>query len=303
MDIANLQTFIAIAESGSFSLAAERLHLTQPAISKRVAALEQALGSPLFDRVGRRNVLTEAGQALLPNARRVLEALEDGRRAVANLSGTVAGRLSIGTSHHIGLHRLPSVLRRFHDHYPAVELDIRFMDSEQASRSVEAGELELAVVTLPLEPAASLATQRIWPDPLAVVCSKGHPLARLTRTGVRALATHPAVLPSRGTYTRQMVENALAPLGLELKVDLSTNYLETIRMLVGVGLGWSVLPAIMVDSDLVTLEVPELRIERQLGLVRHRARTLSNAAAAFVSVLGSAERMGKAERAHHRPSG
>lgn len=283
MDIANLQTFIAIAENGSFSLAAERLHLTQPAVSKRMAALEHELGVALFDRIGRRVVLTEAGQALLPSARRAIESVEDGRRAVTNLSGNIGGSLSIGTSHHVGLHRLPPVLRRFHARYPHVQLDIRFMDSEQACHAVETGELELAVVTLPLTPADNLTTRRIWPDPLLPVCSPDHPLAAMGPIGVERLAEFPAVLPSEGTYTRQTVANALP--ALELRIELATNYLETLRMLVSVGLGWSVLPATMLDSDLVAIDVPELKLERQLGLVRHRARTLSNAAAAFTAEL------------------
>ncbi|WP_303903714.1 LysR family transcriptional regulator [Thiohalomonas denitrificans] len=285
MDIPNLQAFLAVSDAESFSRAATRLHLTQPAVSKRVAALEEEMGAALFDRVGHHIVLTEAGRALLPNARKVLEAVENGRRAVLKLSGTVAGRLSIGTSHHIGLHRLPPALRRFLTRYPGVKLDLRFMDSEQACRAVETGELELAVVTLPPAPAPGLLARTIWDDPLAIVASREHPLTTVPTPTPSDLTVHPAVLPARGTYTRQTVERALLPLGLELNVELSTNYLETIRMLVSVGLGWSVLPATMIGSDLATIAIPELQLERQLGLVCHRARTLSNAASAFAAEL------------------
>src|SRR2546426_1778475 len=107
MDTQALAAFIAVAESASFSRAGEALHLSQPAVSKRIAALEEQLRSPLFDRVGRRIGLTDAGRALLPYAKRVLQDIEDGRRALSHLSDKVSGRLSIGTSHHIGLHRLP----------------------------------------------------------------------------------------------------------------------------------------------------------------------------------------------------
>lgn len=107
MDLASLNAFIAIAEVGSFSRAGDRLHLTQPAISKRIASLEQQLGVRLFDRLGREVNLTEAGRALLPRAYQFLDVLEDTRRALTNLSGDVTGRLTLATSHHIGLHRLP----------------------------------------------------------------------------------------------------------------------------------------------------------------------------------------------------
>ncbi|WP_163014523.1 LysR family transcriptional regulator, partial [Pseudomonas viridiflava] len=108
---ANLNAFIAIAEIGSFSGAGERLHLTQPAISKRIAGLEQQLNVRLFDRLGREVSLTEAGRALLPRAYQILNVLDDTRRDLTNLTGEISGRLTLATSHHIGLHRLPPVLR------------------------------------------------------------------------------------------------------------------------------------------------------------------------------------------------
>src|SRR5690606_18373415 len=148
MDLANLSAFIAIAEAGSFSEAAERLHLTQPAVSKRIAGLEQQLGVRLFDRLGREVSLTEAGRALLPRARQVLNVLDDTRRALSNLNGDVGGRLTLATSHHIGLHRLPPLLRAFTRTHPQVALDIRFLDSEVAYEEVLHGRTELAVITL-----------------------------------------------------------------------------------------------------------------------------------------------------------
>ena len=102
-----------VAETGSFSLAAEKLHLTQPAVSKRVALLEEQLGTGLLDRIGRNISLTEAGQALLPHALAVQRELDAAQQSVRDLSGAVAGRLRIATSHHIGLHRLPPVLSAF----------------------------------------------------------------------------------------------------------------------------------------------------------------------------------------------
>lgn len=113
MDLANLSAFVAIAGHGSFSSAAEALHLTQPAVSKRIALLEAQLSARLFDRLGRQVVLTEAGLALLPRAQRILAELDDTRRVLEHLGAAVGGRLSLATSHHVGLHRLPALLRRF----------------------------------------------------------------------------------------------------------------------------------------------------------------------------------------------
>src|SRR3546814_885791 len=149
MDTQALAAFTEIADSGSFTQAALALHLSQPAISKRITTLEQQIGQSLFDRIGRRVRLTDAGRALLPYARKALQDIEDGRRALSQLHDQIGGRLSIGTSHHIGLHRLPPVLRSFTQRYPEVDLDIHFMDSEIACEGVLAGKLELGIVTLP----------------------------------------------------------------------------------------------------------------------------------------------------------
>jgi DNA-binding transcriptional LysR family regulator len=285
MDIAALKAFIAVADAGSFSLAAEHLFLTQPAISKRVSALESELQARLFDRIGRRVTLTEAGDTLLPRARNILLELEDSVRTLSNLSGAVRGTLRFATSHHIGLHRLPPVLKQFVRRYPQVRLDVRFMDSEEACHAVELGELELAIVTLPPSPAPALHVEKVWDDPLTVVVSEEHPLATRVRPGLSDLAAHPAVLPAPNTYTRQIAEQAFAALNLKLDVALSINYLETIKMLVSVGIGWGLLPVTMTDDQVRALAIKALDLKRSLGTVYHRDRTLSNAARTLSDML------------------
>jgi DNA-binding transcriptional LysR family regulator len=285
MEIAALKAFIAVAETGSFSLAAGQLFLTQPAISKRISALETELEARLFDRIGRSVILTEAGRALLPRARRILLELEDSARAIASLSNEVRGTLRFGTSHHIGLHRLPPVLKQFTRKYPQVRLDIQFMDSEAACRAVEQGELEIGIVTLPPMPSAALSILAIWPDPLEVAVSREHPLAERREPRLRDLVQYPAILPAPTTFTRQIVERAFRGLGLELNVALSTNYLETIGMLVSVGMGWSLLPVTMLDGQIQSLRLPGLALQRTLGVVHHRERTLSNAARTLIGLL------------------
>lgn len=283
MDINALKAFLAVAESTSFSIAAEQLHLTQPAVSKRVASLETELNTRLFDRISRKISLTEAGRQLLPRARHMLYELEDIRRSISNLTGEVGGRLTMGTSHHIGLRRLPPALKRYSRHYPEVQLDIRFMDSETACSAVLQGDLELAIVTLPTEPIANLTTQPIWHDPLLFVVSREHPLAAQKQVTLPDLVAHQAVLVAQGTYTQRILEHALRPFGVGLKIGMATNYFETLKMMVSIGLGWSLLPETMThDPELKVLEIPELRLSRTLGAVTHTNRSLSNAAQAMV---------------------
>ena len=282
-----MHAFIAVAQNASFSQAAQHLHLTQPAVSKRIATLEQRLDVRLFDRLGRQVKLTEAGRTLLPRAKQILQELSDCRRALSNLAGRVSGRLIIATSHHIGLHRLPPLLRNYVEQFPQVQLDLRFTDSELACEMVAHGEAELAIVTLPPQADSLLICQPVWDDPLVVMVNSGHPLADQHTIQAQQLAHYPVILPGEITFTRRLVDDFFKRYEIDLKVAFSTNYLETIKMMVSVGLGWSVLPATMHDASLISLQVEPFNVSRTLGTVHHSGRTLSNAAQAMFQLLGA----------------
>lgn len=293
MDTALWRAFVEVARCKSFSQAAQALHITQPAISKRISQLEAQLDTPLFDRVGRHISLTETGLALLPRVSDWLHELDDMQRHARDVATSaqapLSGTLLLGTSHHIGLHRLPPSLRAFSHAHPAVKLDIRFIDSEQAYEAVRSGELELGIVTLPPTPDPRLVSEVIWPDPLCIVAAANHPLTlQAASEGAIAaadLALHEAILPASNTFTRQITEAMLAREGLQLQVSLETNYLETLKMMVSIGLGWSVLPANLCDDDVVAIAVRKVALSRELGVVYHPKRALSRAARAMLDLL------------------
>ena len=284
MELEQLKAFVAIADHGSFSAAAQALFLTQPAVSKRLAALEEEWEVKLFDRVGRQARLSSAGSSLLPKARELLLQAQDLKHLASHLQQQVRGPLLLGTSHHIGLHRLPPLLKRYRSQYPEVALDIRFLDSEAGCRAVEKGELELAVVTLPPQTSPRLRSRLLWHDPLLFVASREHPLAGQKHISLPELVRFPAVLPAGTTFTRGILEQALNAQQCYIRVSMSTNYMETLKMLADINLGWSLLPATMVDDSLCVLDLP-LSLERQLGIVTHRKRSLSNPARALLELL------------------
>ncbi|MFK0569945.1 LysR family transcriptional regulator [Endozoicomonas sp.] len=289
MDTTNLITFLAIVDTGSFSEAGEKLFLTQPAVSKRIASLEEQLGTPVFDRVSRQVILNEAGKALLPRARQMLELVHDTKLEIINLSGEVKGPLSIATSHHIGLRRLPNILKTFTNTFPEVKLDIRFVDSEASYEMLIRGEIELGIITLSPEIQPNIQSKKLWHDPLNFMTAKDHPLTKLKSVTTEQLSQYQAVLPSRNTFTFQVVKNLFDQEGLKLQTAMSTNYLETLRMLAAIGLAWTILPLTMQDDDLRILNVKLKGIQtspsRQLGYILHPKRTLSNAAKAFIKQL------------------
>ncbi len=285
MDMNNIRAFVAVAEKKSFSAAAEELYVTQPAISKRVANLENSLCIKLFDRISKHIVLTEAGKIILPKCRLILDTVNDATTVIHNLTGEVTGNLSIGTSHHIGLHHIPPVLRHYVQQYPKVELDLHFLSSEQVCDKITTGEIELGIITLPTQTPEHLITNPLWHDPMQLVVSKQHPLAQLTKCNFEKLMAFNAILPERGTYTYTMIATALEKHGAKLRSKISTNYLETIKMMVSVGLGWSILPETLIDKDLRVIRLPNVSFSRTLGTVQHKQRTLSNAAMAMISLL------------------
>jgi len=291
LDTLALESFVAVADEASFSRAAERLFVTQPAISKRIAALEEELGVALFDRLGRQLTLTEAGSILLVSARRILSDLSTSREAVRSLGDHVAGRLQLATSHHVGIHRLPPILKEYTQRYPEVELDLLFLDSELAIDRVLTGEIELAIVTLPETQHRSLTNTLVWQDPLVIVAAPDHKLVTASRSRkqpVSVLSEHDAILPSRNTITRRILFDSLLPHRISIKTALETNYLETIKMLVSVGIGWGVLPASMLDDTVAEVRLKDLDMQRKLGHVIRADRTLSRASIALLQILNDA---------------
>ncbi len=288
MQIAQIHAFLAVAELASFSLAAEQLHITQPAVSKRIRQLEDSIKTTLFDRIGKRSILTPDGNAFRPHAERILLEMKSFKADMLRRHNRPSGTLTLATSHHIGLHRLPQVLRDFKIEYPEVDLDLHFMDSEDACIAIANNELELAVVTLPENPDERLSLEPVWIDELAVVLALDHPLAQQTQIERSQLLEYPAILPSIGTFTRKIINSYFSTRKDSMKVILETNYLETIKVMVAANLGWSVLPMSMADQTLVSRRLKGLDIVRPLGIVTHRNRTLSLSSEAMISLLQKA---------------
>jgi len=285
MQINQINAFLAIAELESFSLAAERLHITQPAVSKRIRQLETIIDAPLFDRIGKRSILTPNGRAFKPHAERILQELKSFRTGLSRQQAAPSGSLSFATSHHIGLHRLPQTLRQFKIRYPRVDLDLHFMDSEDACVAIANSELELAIVTLPEHSDERLLCEPIWVDRLVVVLAADHPLAGQTEISPESLLAHAAILPSTGTFTRKIIDKLFAGLEQRLNIILETNYLETIKVMASANLGWSILPESMVDSTLISHDLQGLDLKRPLGIVTRRNRTLSLSSSAMINLL------------------
>ncbi|MEG0483435.1 LysR family transcriptional regulator [Acinetobacter sp. P8-3-8] len=284
MNLAAFEAFVKVMETGSISMAAEHLFITQPAVTKRIHSLEEYFGVKLFESAGRGVQATHAAHSLLPKVKNWLNELGDIHHTLSHEQGEVRGKLKIGTSHHIGLHHLPQHLKLYVQHFPEVKLDVHFVDSEQAHEQVLAGDLELAFLTLPPQGDDRLSYITIWDDPLVFVVAPFHPLAQKTNLKLEDLIEYPSLLPAAQTYTSQITLAEFEKQGLKPKITMSNNPLESIRMLVSIGLGWSVLPKTLLNQDLRQLDI-DFEMNRQLGMVWHPARTQSRAVQELINMM------------------
>ncbi|MEF9957118.1 MAG: LysR family transcriptional regulator [Acinetobacter sp.] len=284
MNLAAFDAFVKVMETGSISIAAEHLFITQPAVTKRIHSLEDYFGVKLFESAGRGIQPTHAAHSLLPKVKMWLNELGEIHHTLSHEQAQVQGRLKIGTSHHIGLHHLAEPLKRFVQQFPQVTLDVHFVDSEQAHEQVLAGELELAFLTLPPHGDDRLNYLTIWHDPLVFVAAPFHALAQQQQLHLEDLIAYPSLLPAAHTYTSQIMLAEFEKKGLKPQISMSNNPLESIRMLVSIGLGWSVLPKTLLNHELVQLDL-NLKLNRQLGMVWHPARIQSKAAAQLIQMM------------------
>jgi len=284
MNLAAFEAFVKVMETGSISVAADQLFITQPAVTKRIHSLEEYFGVKLFESAGRGVQATHAAHSLLPKVKNWLNELGDIHHTLSHEQTQVQGRLKVGTSHHIGLHHLPSPLKHFVQQFQQVTLDVHFVDSEQAHEQVLAGDLELAFLTLPPSGDERLNYITIWNDPLVFVAAPFHPLAQKEHLTLQDLIEYPSLLPAAQTYTAQITLAEFEKQGLKPKITMSNNPLESIRMLVSIGLGWSVLPKTLLNQDMQQLDL-DVEMNRQLGMVWHPARTQSRAMQELIKMM------------------
>ena len=284
MNLENLKTFMTVAEKASFSAAASHLKLTQPAISKRISQLEMDLEVKLLDRSDRLVTLTPAGKDLLPRARFILAELDKLRTRIKGKQEKLSGSLQLATNHHIGIWKLPHLIRKFSEQYPQVVMDLRFMDSEKAYGQILQRESEIALVTLSPSLSSRYETVKIWSENMVIVCHKSSALSSQRIITLDLLAQSPAVLPDVSTFTGRIIRSLFTTNKLAPTISTSTNYLETLKSLCTMGIGWTMIPDFMIDDSLTRLNVEFELPSRNLGFIYLKHRTLSPTSERFIEM-------------------
>ena len=289
MNLNHLAIFHAVAQAGSMTQGAERLDISQPAVSKQVQELEHSLGVHLFDRIGRRVRLSQAGEILANYARMLFAVEHEAEEAMVDVRAVGRGRLVIGASTTIGTYLLPGVLADFWRRYPKVELLVEIENTEQVHRRLAGLQLDVGLTEGFVEE-AELEAEVFHRDELVVIAAPGHPLARQPRVPLSALRDEPFILREPGSGTRAVEERALGRLKLPVRVVMALGSTEAIKRVVAEGVGLAIVSRLAVGAEcaagtLATLPVAGLRIARPLHLVRRKGRRDGPALQAFCGVL------------------
>jgi DNA-binding transcriptional LysR family regulator len=296
---AHVRTLREIARHGSFSRAAESLHLSQPAVSLHMRQLEARCGTALLERVGKRAFPTPAGAVLLEHAGRAFAELEAAQEALRQLRGVVAGRLRLGTGATASIHLLPPLLGRMRARYPELELIVVTGNAPEIAAAVSANELDVALVTLPVT-GRQLQVTPLLLDPLVAVGPPGQAWPGRGALTAAVLARHPLIVYERGGTIRRVIDGWFRRGRVRPRIVMELGNEEAIKKLVGAGLGVSVSPVMAVRDEVrsgaLSMRPLSPALGRRLGLVRRRDKPETPALRAFLAAVTglSSESRGKA---------
>ncbi len=297
MELRHLHYFLKIAETSSFTQAASALRVTQPTLSHQIKQLEQEIGTPLFDRVGRSIQITEAGRLFRSHAQRALRELESGLASVTELDGLIHGQLRIGVFRSFGNSLLPAVLAEFYRAHPQVSISIQQMSLADMELALVNGDIDFAITTYLPATSERMFSEELFTEPLVLAVGQQHELYGQGPVRLEALKDMPLILRAAGTPSRNLIESCFAARGMKPRVVMEMGNgeatLATIRC--------STLATICAGRALegvpglatVRIEAPEL--QRSGAILWHKDRHRSTAAVILAQMAKSAYAQGRAE--------
>jgi len=288
VDLRQLEIFAKVAELGSFSKAAESLHLTQPTVSEHIRTLEDEFGARLLDRLGRGAAVTRAGQLLLSYAQRMLALSREARQAMDGFQGRMSGELLIGASTIPGEYVLPAMIGRFKDKYPDISTTLLIGGTQMVVDWVVEGRAELGVVGARLSH-RGIEYKELMPDDVVVVTPGAHPWHGRKQIALDELRSEPLLVRERGSGTRAALESALSEVGTDLgsfRVVGEMGSTQAVKQAVKAGVGVSGMSKRADEEEcksglLWCLRIKDLQVTRSFHLATHRERSRSPLAEAF----------------------
>jgi DNA-binding transcriptional LysR family regulator len=289
MEIRQLKAFLAIAEARTFTAAAHRTNYTQAALSMQIKQLEKEVGIPLFVRMPRRVVLTEAGERLTERAHLILREHDAALAELAELAGAEHGRIRVGSaSASVSSDALPVILKTLRKSHPHVEVSVTSGTSEELVKKILAGELDMAFVSLPVQ-ARNIETELMSEDQLVAIASPRHRLAKQSVVSAFALAGEKLILGERGGNTRRLIDEFFAEAGLKPTVAMELSRQAAIKNMVAADMGVGIVPLSTAREDvergrLVRWWIEGARINWELGVARLSGGYLSPICESFLAL-------------------
>jgi LysR family cyn operon transcriptional activator len=284
VELRQLRYFLAVADAVHFRRAAESLHVSQPTLSQQIRQLERELGTPLFDRIGRRVRLTVAGETFLRHARRVLHELEQAQVALLELDGLERGTLHVGAVQTLNTYLIPPIIARFAMAHPGVFLSVEELAASQIEQGLLRGRLDLGLSFAP--PATDeIGSEPLFEEELVLIVSSRHRLAGRRRLRLKELEAEPLVLLPGAYYPRQLFDEKAREAGARPRVAVEINSIEGILATVRGSGGATVLPALALtkrDPGLRAVQLTEPTPRRRVGLLWRQGCYRSRAADAFM---------------------
>jgi len=289
MELRLLRTFKAVADAGSFTSAAQRVHLTQAAVSVHIRQLEEELGTPLFLRVNKKLHLTETGRALLVHSEAILRVHDEAKASLTALSGQGRGRLRVGVaSTAITVHPLPEILSEIKRKHALVDLSVVGGTSEWIIEQILADNIDAGLVSLPVEE-SDIMTETLRSDRLVAAVNPEHRFARARVIAAEELAAEPLILGEKGGNTRRLIDLFFEKSGLKPEIVMELQRTEAIMKMVELGFGATILPQGSVRTDVArgrvrAVAVRELNLRWEFGVAYLKSDYLSPALASFVKL-------------------
>ena len=271
MDVRQLEMFRAVAEEGGFTRAAQRLRVSQSAVSRQVKLLEDELGGRLLHRSGKGVTVTPTGELLLKTANRIHRDIQDVAWEISETQKLQRGMLRLGGGMTVCMYVLPRLLKKFRSLYKDVELRVTSGTSETILRQVRNHEVDLGLLTLPIV-ASDLEVHPVLKEEMVVVTAPRHPLSRQRTVEARSLGRYPLILFERGSNTRKVLDEFFLEEEIPVNVAMETENVEVIKAMVGSGLGISLIPYAAIARDMRTgrfgwARIRGRRLHRETGWV------------------------------------
>ncbi|HEX8338101.1 MAG TPA: LysR family transcriptional regulator, partial [Pyrinomonadaceae bacterium] len=249
MEIRQLKAFMAIADARTFTAAAQRIHYTQAALSMQIKQLEREVGVPLFTRMPRRVVLTEAGERLMARAQHILREHDAALAELAELAGAKHGRLRVGSaSGMVSSDSLPAILKKLRRAHPNADVSVTSGTSEELVKKILAGETDAAFISLPVQ-ARNVETELLSQDQLVAIASPRHALAGQRVVSAFALAGEKLILGERGGNTRRLIDEFFSEAGLKPTVAMELSRQAAIKNMVAADMGVGIVPFSVARED------------------------------------------------------